>query len=132
MPSFRSDGVEIAYSVHGEGDPILLIHGFASSAKVNWIDTGWVSTLVRDQRRAIVFDNRGHGNSGKLYDPACYGAPTMAEDARGLLDHLEIARADVMGYSMGARIAAFLAIGAHRRSRTLPRSGCGARCPRAV
>ena len=58
----------------------------------------------------IAIDNRGHGASAKLYDPAAYAAPAMAEDARALLDHLGIARADVMGYSMGARITAFLAM----------------------
>ena len=108
--SFNSGGVEIAYDVAGEGQPILLIHGFASNGRVNWWSTGWVKTLADAGRRVIIVDNRGHGASQKLYDPALYSAPGMAEDARRLLDHLEIAQADVMGYSMGARIAAFLAI----------------------
>lgn len=108
--SFNSNGVQIAYEDAGEGSPILLIHGFASNGRVNWRDTGWVKTLVHAGRRAIVLDNRGHGASQKLYDPAFYSAVEMAEDARRLLDHLGLDRADVMGYSMGARIAAFLAI----------------------
>jgi pimeloyl-ACP methyl ester carboxylesterase len=108
--SFNSDGVEIAYETAGEGQPILLIHGFASSSRVNWWDTGWVKTLVGAERRVITMDNRGHGASQKLYNPALYSAPQMAEDARRLLDHLRLERADVMGYSMGARLSAFLLI----------------------
>ena len=115
MPSFPNNGIGIAYEVHGEGVPILLIHGFGSSGKVNWIDTGWVETLVGAGYRPITFDNRGHGASRKLYDPNLYFAHDMAEDARGLMDHLEIEHCPVMGYSMGARIAAFLALGHPQR-----------------
>ena len=110
MPSFLSDGISIAYQVHGEGTPILCIHGFGSSGKVNWIDTGWVQTLNEAGYQAITFDNRGHGESRKLYDTKLYFAHDMANDAANLLDHLGIARSPVIGYSMGARIAAFLAL----------------------
>jgi pimeloyl-ACP methyl ester carboxylesterase len=110
---FDSDGVGIAYRIWGVGDPVLLIHGFASNHRVNWVDTGWVKHLAGEGRRVIAIDNRGHGESEKLYRPELYGAPEMAEDARRLLDHLSIGRADVIGYSMGARITAFLAM-AHR------------------
>lgn len=108
LQHFTSDGVEIAYLDVGSGAPVLLIHGFASNVSANWIDPGWVRTLTRAGYRVIAFDNRGHGRSEKLYDEAAYGAGIMAEDARRLLDHLGIAAAHVMGYSMGARIAAFL------------------------
>jgi pimeloyl-ACP methyl ester carboxylesterase len=110
VPSFLSEGVSIAYDVHGAGRPILLIHGFGSSGKVNWIDTGWVETLAGAGFRVITMDNRGHGASRKLYDTSLYFAHQMAEDALRLLDHLAIYRCAVMGYSMGARIAAFLAL----------------------
>ncbi len=110
VQSFSSDGITIAYEVHGLGTPILLIHGFGSSGKVNWIDTGWVSTLTEAGYQPITFDNRGHGASRKLYDASLYFAHDMAEDARRLLDHLSIRNCPVMGYSMGARIAAFLAL----------------------
>jgi pimeloyl-ACP methyl ester carboxylesterase len=108
MPEFSSAGIGIAYEVHGAGKPILLIHGFGSSGKINWIDTGWVETLMGAGYQPITFDNRGHGASRKLYDTKLYYAHEMAEDARRLLDHLRIERAPVLGYSMGARIAAFL------------------------
>jgi pimeloyl-ACP methyl ester carboxylesterase len=110
MQTFDSAGVEIAYQVEGEGKPILLIHGFASNARVNWVATGWVKFLAERGRQVIAMDNRGHGFSEKLHDPAAYPATEMAEDARRLIEHLGFDRVDVMGYSMGARIAAFLAI----------------------
>jgi pimeloyl-ACP methyl ester carboxylesterase len=125
MQSFESEGVRIAYIDEGEGEPILLIHGFASNVTANWIDPGWVRALTEAGRRVIAFDNRGHGRSEKLYDPGRYGAPLMAEDARRLLDHLGIARADVMGYSMGARIATFLVLAHRERVRSAILAGAG-------
>ncbi len=110
MHKFNSDSVEIAFDDVGQGEPILLIHGFASNGRVNWVDTGWVKTLTEAGFRVVTIDNRGHGESEKLYNPDLYSAPEMAEDARRLLDHLGIRRAHVMGYSMGARIAAFLTV----------------------
>jgi pimeloyl-ACP methyl ester carboxylesterase len=122
---FNSDGVRIAFIDEGAGAPILLIHGFASSVRFNWIDPGWVSLLTRNGLRVIAFDNRGHGESEKLHDEAAYGAPLMAEDTRRLLDHLAIERADVMGYSMGARITAFLALAHPARVRSVVFGGLG-------
>ena len=110
MKTFNSDGVEIAYLDEGEGRPILLVHGFASNVQVNWVDTGWVRTLRQAGDRVIAMDVRGHGESEKLYDETLYGAPIFARDARLLLAHLGIEQADVMGYSMGARVCAFLAM----------------------
>src|SRR5581483_7741507 len=103
MPSFRHDKVELAYLDEGAGDPVVLVHGFASNKEVNWVQTGWMTTLTRAGRRAIALDNRGHGQSTKLYDPEEYRVGKMAEDVRALLDHLRLNQADVMGYSMGAR-----------------------------
>jgi pimeloyl-ACP methyl ester carboxylesterase len=103
----------------------VLVHGFASTKEVNWVNPGWVRTLTGAGRRAIALDNRGHGASSKLYDPAAYHSATMAEDVRALLDHLKIERADVMGYSMGARIAAFLAVNRPQRVRSVVIGGLG-------
>jgi pimeloyl-ACP methyl ester carboxylesterase len=113
MKQFDSAGVDIAYLDTGgstEKPPVLLIHGFASNVETNWGNTGWVDFLSKAGYRVVAFDNRGHGQSQKLYELTDYGAPLMAEDARRLLDHLGIARAHVIGYSMGARIAAFLSL----------------------
>jgi|SRR6185437_5879722 len=83
MPSFDSDGVEIAFIDEGEGEPLLLIHGFASNVAANWVDPGWVRMLTQSGRRVVAYDNRGHGRSEKLYDPDVYGAPLMAETVGG-------------------------------------------------
>jgi pimeloyl-ACP methyl ester carboxylesterase len=127
MQRFEHDGVEIAFLDEGEGEPIVLVHGFASTARVNWVGPGWVSTLMRAHRRVIALDNRGHGQSSKLYDPAAYHSARMADDVRALLDHLGIERADVMGYSMGARICAFLAMGHADRVKRAILGGLGFR-----
>lgn len=110
MQKFNSAGVEIAFSDEGSGQPILLIHGFASNTRVNWQSTGWIKTLLQAGYRVISMDNRGHGESEKLYHSEKYAASIMADDAARLLSHLAIAKAAVMGYSMGARIAAFLTL----------------------
>ena len=129
MQFFDSDGVRIAFldvvPASGMGDPVLLIHGFGSNHAVNWLNTMWVKTLAHAGYRAIALDNRGHGQSEKLYAPAAYMPAVMAEDARRLLDHLQIHRADVMGYSMGARIAAYLALNHPERVRSLLLGGLG-------
>jgi pimeloyl-ACP methyl ester carboxylesterase len=117
--------VEIAFLDEGEGEPILLVHGFASSKEFNWVNPGWFTTLKGAGRRVIALDNRGHGQSTKLYDPADYHTERMVDDARALLDHLGLPRADVMGYSMGARIAAFLALAHADRTRSIVLGGLG-------
>jgi pimeloyl-ACP methyl ester carboxylesterase len=94
---------------------------------VNWWDTGWVKTLTEAGRQVITFDNRGHGASQKLYESRLYPATEMAEDARRLLDHLGIVQADVMGYSMGARVAAFLTISHPERVRRAVFAGLASR-----
>jgi pimeloyl-ACP methyl ester carboxylesterase len=132
MQSFQHDNVEIAYLDQGEGEPIVLVHGFASTATVNWVSSGWVDTLTKAGRRVLAFDNRGHGASTKLYDPAAYHTDLMAGDARALLDHLDIDRADVMGYSMGARITAFLALKHPARVRSAILGGLGIRLVEGV
>jgi len=109
MPTFNNADVEIAYLDEGEGDPIVLVHGFASNKEVNWVQPGWTSVLRRDGRRVIALDNRGHGQSSKLYDPAAYHTDIMAGDVAALIEHLRLPRADVMGYSLGSRISAVLA-----------------------
>jgi pimeloyl-ACP methyl ester carboxylesterase len=131
LQEFSSDGVRIAYTdVAPEGsdlgEPILLIHGFASNHRINWVNPRWVDTLSSAGRRVIAFDNRGHGQSEKLYDPAAYHSAVMARDAAHLMDHLGVARADVMGYSMGARIGSFLALAEPGRVRALILGGLGA------
>jgi pimeloyl-ACP methyl ester carboxylesterase len=132
MPSFKKGPVDIAYLDEGDGEPIVLVHGFASNKEVNWVAPAWVSTLTRAGRRVIALDNRGHGQSTKLYDPADYHTALMAGDVRALLDHLGVERADVMGYSMGARITAFLASSHPDRVRSAILGGLGVRLVEGV
>ncbi|CAM5381800.1 pimeloyl-ACP methyl ester carboxylesterase [Aquamicrobium terrae] len=129
MQFFRHDGFEIAFldrqPASGHGDPVLMIHGFASSHYVNWVSPGWFKTLNDAGYRAIALDNRGHGASSKSYDEADYTPARMASDSAALLDHLGIGRAHVMGYSMGARLAAFLALSNPDKVATLVLGGLG-------
>jgi pimeloyl-ACP methyl ester carboxylesterase len=125
MPSFHNGAVEIAYLDEGEGDPILLVHGFASSKAVNWVYPTWVSELKKNGRRVVALDNRGHGDSAKLYDTEQYHIGIMAGDVSALMDHLGIARADIMGYSLGARMTAWLAYRQPQRLRSAIFGGIG-------
>ena len=130
--TFRSDDADIAYLDAGDGAPMVLVHGFASTKETNWVSPGWVDTVTRAGGRAIALDNRGHGASTKLYDQARYHSAVMAEDVRALMDHLGLERADVMGYSMGARIAAFLALAHPARVHNVILGGLGIRLVEGV
>ena len=103
MPFFDSGGVRIHYLDQGHGEPVLMIHGFGSSAEEHWVKTGMVEKIAR-RARVVAYDARGHGRSDKPHDPARYGLANMRADAVRLLDHLKIARARIIGYSMGGRI----------------------------
>ncbi|WP_054313103.1 alpha/beta hydrolase [Mesorhizobium sp. 1M-11] len=129
MQFFSHDGFDLAFldrqPATGSGDPVLMIHGFASSHYVNWVSPGWFKTLNDAGYRAIAFDHRGHGASTKSYEGADYTPDKMASDAAALLDHLGIERAHVMGYSMGARVSAFLALSNPDKVATLVLGGLG-------
>lgn len=129
MHTFFHDDFEIAFIDRepqgGCGEPILLIHGFASSHHVNWVGPGWVKTLTEAGYRTIALDNRGHGRTSKSYDADDYTPPKMAGDAAALLDHLGIEKAHVFGYSMGARVAAFMALRYPQKVATMILGGLG-------
>lgn len=124
---FYHDGLQLAYFDEGDplGLPVLLIHGFASTAVVNWVHPGWLKTLGDAGYRVIGIDNRGHGASDRPHDADAYYPSLMAADAAALLTHLGIDRAHVMGYSMGARISAFMAMEHPHRLRSLVLGGLG-------
>lgn len=98
---FDSAGVKIHYTVQGEGEPVLLIHGYTANGNM-WAMAGIVGKLANDYR-VITMDCRGHGKSDKPHDPAKYGIE-MVRDVVRLLDHLKIERCHVVGYSMGGFI----------------------------
>ena len=103
---FDSDGLRLHYEVHGpdNGHPIVAVHGFASDYRLNWVGTRWQETLTNAGFRVIGMDCRGHGDSDKPHDEAAYSVEIMAADVVRLLDHLDVASAAYLGYSMGARI----------------------------
>lgn len=119
------DRLNLAYVDEGEGDVVLLVHGFASTKEVNWVDTGWVAALTQAGFRVIAHDNRGHGASTKFYAESDYRLDKLAGDAVALLDHLEIRHAHLVGYSMGARISATVAVHHGDRVGKLVLSGGG-------
>lgn len=102
-----SDGLELAWHEWGEaGDlpPVVLHHGFAASAKLNWAAPGVAAALTAG-RKVIAIDARGHGESDKPHDSAFYGEDRMARDVSELADHLGAAQFDLVGYSMGAIVS---------------------------
>jgi pimeloyl-ACP methyl ester carboxylesterase len=110
MAYLDTHGPRIAYDVVGAGQPIVLVHGFASNRRRNWQEVRWYETLTGAGRQVIALDCRGHGESDKPHDPAGYDIEYMMGDVVALLDHLGVGRADLMGYSMGARISAALLV----------------------
>lgn len=124
--TFDSDGVAISYDDVGEGPPVVLVHGFASSRHGTWKDTGWYDALREDGRRVIALDCRGHGESDKPHDPAAYGRGTMADDVVRLMDHLDVDTADLMGYSMGGGLSLRLLLSHPERFNAVVPAGVGA------
>ncbi len=129
LKHFHSGGLRLAYrddpAPVGHNTPVLLVHGFASSIEVNWNFPGWFKTFADAGYRVIAIENRGHGASDKPSEPGAYHTDHMAGDALALLDHLGIERAFLQGYSMGARIAAFVALRAPERLLGLALGGLG-------
>jgi pimeloyl-ACP methyl ester carboxylesterase len=128
MPMFNTDGFDLRYETWREPadkTPVLLIHGFASNLDVNWVGPLWVKTLTDAGYPVIAFDHRGHGKSSSSRNPNDYTPQKMAGDALALLDHLGVSQAHFMGYSMGARVAAFAALVQPHRLKSLCFGGLG-------
>jgi pimeloyl-ACP methyl ester carboxylesterase len=118
--------VGIDYELAGEGPAVLLLHGFASDARTNWVRPGIVGALTGAGFMAVTYDARGHGRSDKPHDPAAYAGNAMVGDAVGLIHHLGLGSLAVVGYSMGAQVAAWLAP-EEPRVRRLVLGGIGSR-----
>jgi pimeloyl-ACP methyl ester carboxylesterase len=126
MPFFKShDGTEINYIDEGNGDPVVLVHGFAASIQNNWRAPGVIDAIVAAGRRVLALDCRGHGQSAKPHDPSAYEGTKMAEDVIALMDHCGVARADLIGYSMGSFISSMLMVRHPERFRSVILAGVG-------
>lgn len=99
------NGLEMYYEVHGAGEPVVLLHGSFMTITNNW--SGWIEELART-RKVIAVELQGHGRTADIERDFSYEA--LADDVAALLDHLEIPRADLIGYSMGGGVAMLCAI----------------------
>ncbi|RNE66450.1 alpha/beta fold hydrolase [Cryobacterium tepidiphilum] len=101
-----ADGVDLATYEFGNAGapPVLAVHGFASSASANWLDTGWVRDVTRAGFRVIGYDQRGHGASGKPHSPSAYSVEILAADVDAVLHAYCVDRVAYLGYSLGARV----------------------------
>jgi len=124
---FDSGGARLRYLERGSGSAVVLVHGITGELERPWVENGLFDELARTHR-VVAFDLRGHGKSDKPHDPAAYA--DIGLDVIALMDHLAIARAHLVGYSLGGIIAAkivtthpqrfasvTLAAAAHRRGR---------------
>jgi pimeloyl-ACP methyl ester carboxylesterase len=104
MTSFAIAGGEISYTDQGEGDGVVLVHGFAASVQENWVKAGWIQMLTRAKRRVVAIDLRGHGASTKFHQPGDYSLSLLAGDVLAIVEHLQIKKPDLIGFSLGARV----------------------------
>ncbi len=125
---FESDGIRLHYEVHGpeQGAPLVVVHGFASDYRLNWVGTRWQEALTTAGFRVFGLDCRGHGQSDKPHDSAAYAIGIMGRDVTRLLDHLEVPSAGYLGYSMGARIGLQVVMDSPDRVRRAVLGGIGA------
>lgn len=125
---FESDGLRLHYEVHGpeQGEPLVVVHGFASDYRLNWVGTRWQEALTAAGFRVFGLDCRGHGHSDKPHDSAAYAIGIMGRDVTRLLDHLEVPSAGYLGYSMGARIGLQVVMDSPDRVRRAVLGGIGA------
>ena len=124
---FNSNGAKIRYVDQGKGEPVILVHGFTGDVEGGWIATGVLPELVKDHR-VIAFDLRGHGKSDKPHDPHAYGREMVLDIVR-LMDHLDIRRAHIVGYALGANVVAKLLVMQPERFITATVGGAGGRLP---
>ncbi|MCA1825827.1 MAG: alpha/beta hydrolase [Myxococcales bacterium] len=94
------DGLQLYYEIHGEGEPLVLIHGGGSTIESNW--SRMIPLLARS-RRVIAIEEQGHGHTPAIDRPFTFD--NTADDVAALLDYLHVGRADLFGFSNGGQIA---------------------------
>jgi pimeloyl-ACP methyl ester carboxylesterase len=115
MPTAQINGIQLYYEVHGQGFPLVLLHGFAGTAQ-SWAPQ--ISALSA-RYRLILYDARGHWRSESPKDPRAYSQEIAASDLSALLDHLGVQKAIVGGLSMGGVVAMTFYQRYHARVRAL-------------
>ena len=123
FPSF--DGVELAWTEMGQGRDAMLIHGYASTAEVNWIKYGHAAKLAEKGFRVIMPDLRGHGLSAAPHDAASYPPDVTMRDALALVAHLGLVDYDLGGYSLGARTTVRMIVDGGATPRRVMLAGMG-------
>src|SRR5215211_7384182 len=98
------NGLEMYYEIHGEGEPLILLHGGVGAIEM----FGEVLPLLAEGRRVIAVDLQAHGRTADIDRPMTFEA--MADDVAALIEHLELGKADIMGYSLGGGVALRTAI----------------------
>ena len=113
MPKIQSNGITLYYEIHGEGQPLLFIHGLGSSTR------DWEYQVLEFSKsyKVITFDLRGHGQSDKPAGP--YSIAMFAADTVGLLKALGIESPHVVGLSLGGSVAFQLGVDTHRMLKSL-------------
>ena len=101
---FQSAGVSLAFETQGEGEAVVLVHGFASNLATNWRTPGILKALAEAGFLAAALDLRGHGASDRPREPGAYSLDAMAGDVERFIAHLGVERPHLVGYSMGSRI----------------------------
>ncbi len=97
------DGAELAWREMGAGRPLVLLHGLLGSG-AQLADSGPARALAAQGHRVILPDLRGHGDSARPHDPACYPPDVLADDGLALIGHLGLDDYDLGGYSLGGRL----------------------------
>jgi pimeloyl-ACP methyl ester carboxylesterase len=113
------NGLRMYYEVHGNGKPIVLLHGSFMNIALNWSN---VIPLLAEDRKVIVAEMQGHGRTSDVSRELSYEG--MADDVSGLLEHLNIDSADILGYSMGGGIAFQVAVRHPEQVRRLVAVSC--------
>lgn len=132
-PLAAGGGAHVSFLRAGQGDPVLLLHGFASDANDDWVETGWFDALVAAGLDVVAPDLRGHGRSIKSRDPADYRLDAFADDVTALCDHCwGDRRFSLIGYSMGAHVAMSVALASADRVASLVLGGMGDRIAATV
>jgi pimeloyl-ACP methyl ester carboxylesterase len=108
MPCLHNHSIKLHYEVHGDGHPVVLLHGATVNFRYNYAELGWIQVLNDAGFQVIGLDFRGHGNSAKPHEAALYGTANLASDVISLLDHLKTERASLIGYSIGTVVALHL------------------------